>query len=440
MLTVFVPKLTNRVGYTLKVLFTRLMRVDYCITTDAAHFATLTTPTLCYAPERVGQGVYLKSCNLLFSTTIEEQRLQCRKEADGVIMFPVYGGGTDLPFDPLAAIFFMISRYEEYLPFKLDAHGRFGVQQSVAYREDFVMQPVVEQWGERIAELLRRHFPELKIVHRQFMYLQTIDIDAAWCYKHKGFGRNMAGLVRDAVKPNSWPRVVQRLRVMLRREPDPFDTYDFIISHSPRKVGGHLLFFALVADYDHYDKPISHLEPHLRHLMMHLGDYAKIGLHPGYYTMEQPSQFDVEKQRLEAMLHRNVLRSRFHYLRMRLPYAYRILLHAGVQTDYSMGFADGSGFRAGISIAYPFFDLERDIETTLDIQPFCTMDTSQRMYQGLTADEAVQQSRSLIDELKTTGGTFCSVCHNQNLSAFEGWEPWREAYADVAKYAIAAMQ
>ena len=35
---------------------------------------------------------------------------------------------SDIPFDVFAASFFLVSRYEEYLEFQPDAHGRFPDQ------------------------------------------------------------------------------------------------------------------------------------------------------------------------------------------------------------------------------------------------------------------------------------------------------------------------
>jgi hypothetical protein len=44
----------------------------------------------------------------------------------------------DLPFDPLAATFYLVSRYEEYLPFIPDEHGRFPAKQSFAFSNGFL--------------------------------------------------------------------------------------------------------------------------------------------------------------------------------------------------------------------------------------------------------------------------------------------------------------
>lgn len=54
MLLIYTPRLTNRTGYTLNVLFKHLLRTEFSITTDAAYFEQHDGPKLCYGPKRVG--------------------------------------------------------------------------------------------------------------------------------------------------------------------------------------------------------------------------------------------------------------------------------------------------------------------------------------------------------------------------------------------------
>jgi hypothetical protein len=126
MLLIHVPKLTNRLGYTLKVVFNHLLKAEYSITTDEEYFLKWDDAKLSYGPKRLGDSVFIKNHPLLFQTTIEEQEphAECR---DGQwMLYPVYGRDMDFDFDPLAATFFMVTRYEEYLPHREDEHGRFN--------------------------------------------------------------------------------------------------------------------------------------------------------------------------------------------------------------------------------------------------------------------------------------------------------------------------
>lgn len=42
-----------------------------------------------------------------------------------------------LPFDVFAASFYLLSRYEEYLPHLKDEHGRYPASESLAFKNGF---------------------------------------------------------------------------------------------------------------------------------------------------------------------------------------------------------------------------------------------------------------------------------------------------------------
>ena len=432
MLLIHVPKLTNRLGYTLGVLFKHILHTEFSITTDADYFRQQQVPRLSYGPERVAEGVlHLKSTPLLFRTSIQEQEPRPFCRYGRWRLFPVYGHDADLDFDPLAATFFLVTRYEEYLPHREDQHGRYLTAESLAVEHGFADQPVVNQWALMLRDEILRRYPEADIPHPTYEFVQTVDIDSAWCYLHHGVARTLIGATRDLAVRHQPAMLRQRARVLLGRETDPYDTFDFILSLHPHTADAHLIFFVLVADYGLYDKAISYLNPHFQQLLQHLGDLAHIGLHPGYGTLENPRLSDIEKARLEAVIHRTIVRARLHFLRMRLPLSYRTLLHAGLRHDYTMGFADLPGFRAGIASPFPFFDLDRDIETPLLVHPFCAMDTTLRLQLGLTPDQAVDRYSQLIRSVRDVGGTYSCIVHNQNLSDVDGWHGWREAYQSM---------
>lgn len=435
MLLIYTPRLTNRLGYTLNVIFRDVLHTEFSITTDEECFLRHDDAKLCYGPRKVGDGVYLKSVQLLFQTSIEEQEPHPFCHDGQWMLFPVYGKDQDMPFDPLAATFYMVSRYEECLPHREDIHGRFLSDDHLAVAEGFATQPVVDQWAVMLRELLQKSYPSLAIPPRRYQLVQTVDIDAAWCYLHKGLFRTVVGALRDLLVRHNPAEVRRRFRVLAHKEEDPFDTFDYLIEHQHRSADSHLLFFALLADYDQYDKPSSYLNLHTRQLLQHLGDYAKIGIHPGYNSLEQPSRVDIETRRLQSIIHRNIVRSRYHFLRLQLPRSYRILLHAGLRHDYTMGYSDTVGFRAGISSPFPFYDLERDIETDLIIHPFCAMDTAMKKYMHLSPEEGVECYKQLIESVRKVDGTFCCIIHNQNLCDLDGWGGWRHTYEAMLEMA-----
>ena len=438
MLLIHVPRLTNRVGYTLNVIFRHLLKVEFEITTNIDIFTKHEGARVCYGRQKVGDCVYIRSCELLFKTTIEEQSPKCFQYQDVAALFPVYDAASDFPFDPLASTFFCLSRYEEYLPHITDEHGRYPVTESVAFKNNFLQSAVVDRWALMIAHAILKKYPAMKFPSRNFDFEDTFDIDAAYCYKHKGIFRTAVGLGRDLFVEHKRGEVKKRLRVLTGREPDPFDTFDYILDTHNHYPHFRLKFFPLMADYNVYDKPASYQNKEFCALLQHLCDYAKMGLHGSYASHDDPAKLAQESARLASVLHRETVRNRYHFLRLTLPASYNALIENGIIHDYTMGYAEEPGFRAGTGNPYPFFDLDSDSETPLYIHPFVVMDSTLYYYKKIDAEQALQTYYRLIDESKAVGGVFSALWHNQSLCECFGWQGWRNVYEKVLQYADTA--
>ena len=437
MLLIYVPKLTNRVGYTINVVMRDILQTDFAITADLDTFRHHEGARLCYASKApAGCGtLFLKATGLLFETSIEEQETRCFQHQGLPVLFPVFGNSV-LPFDPFAAIFYMLSRYEEYLPHLKDEHGRFLATESLAYKHGFLQTAVVDRWAMMLRDVIKERYPSETFKERNYSFVQTIDIDAAYCYLHKGVFRTVMGFLRDGIHRRDMEAVKQRYRVLKGKEEDPYETFDYILTTSkPYLPDSALIFFALLGDYGIYDKPASPHNNEYRQLLQHLGDYAKVGVHGSYYSSEEPARLECEIQRLSDILHRPIVRNRFHFLRFGLPGAYRTLVRHNIQHDYTMGFAELPGFRNGTCSIVPFFDLGSDQESPLRIHPFMAMDTTFNKHMHTTPQEATAQLHALVDEVRTVGGTFSCIFHNQNLCEDFEWKGWRPVYEDLLAYA-----
>lgn len=435
MLLIHVPRLTNRLGYTLNVIFRYILKTEFEITTDVDLYTGFDGPKMCYGRHKIGEGLFVRCSDLLFQTTIEEQQPRCFKYEDTYALFPVYNSESDFPFDIFASAFFCLSRYEEYLPHFTDTHGRFPASESLAYKEGFLQMAVVDRWALMLAGKLKSCYQDIKVPARNFDFEDTIDIDAAYCYRNKGILRTLTGMGRDFLSHDRKGAMRKRMRVLTRKEEDPFDTFDYIIDLHRQYSGMRLKFFPLMADYNVYDKPISYQNKEFCELLKHLCDNAKMGLHSSYASFDEPELVGIESERLASVLHRKTVRNRNHFLRLTLPKTYNVLIDNGILHDYTMGYADEAGFRSGTGTAYPFFDLESDCEKPLTIHPFAAMDSTFYYYKKSTPDEAEAVFLQLVDEVKLVGGTLSLLWHNQSLCEDFGWQGWRKVYEHVLDYA-----
>ena len=79
-------------------------------------------------------------------------------------------------------------------------YERFEAHESIAYKENFLKTPVVDKWALELKKLLQQNCSNLNLKKREFTYINTIDIDNAWAYKHKGLFRTIGAIFKDVFK------------------------------------------------------------------------------------------------------------------------------------------------------------------------------------------------------------------------------------------------
>ena len=207
---ILVPKNTNRLQYTLDFVFGTLLGADFKLTTDVASFRDFEGPKMSYGPEPLWDELFLKSSGLLFERDIYEQELKPFDFQDIKAIFPVYNNRSLMPFDVFAAVFYLITRYEEYLPQVRDQYGRFTPESSCLYQMGMLAKPVVDLW---VMELAKRLHLEEGLGKRSYQFQPTYDVDAAWAYLHKGFFRTAGAYARDLFS-GDWAEIRHRNRVI----------------------------------------------------------------------------------------------------------------------------------------------------------------------------------------------------------------------------------
>jgi len=325
-------------------------------------------------------------------------------------------------FDPVACIFFLLSRYEEYTATAWDEHGRFSGHQAWG-GPDAIALPLVDHWRLCVFELLKMRQPLLRWNTPAFRTVATIDVDSAFAFRYKGVRRTAGALLLDALR-GKWRQAVERARCVLTDQQDPFDTYDDIIEYCEQHRIELKTFF-LLANRSKFDINVHYQNEQLHERIQDFRDAgATVGIHPGYRSHERIETLEHEIERLASILGKKVMHSRQHFLKFRLPESYQRLIACGIQHDHSMGYADVPGFRAGTCRAFLWFDVQRNQETTLIIHPVIVMDSTLNTYMKLTSE----QSMSIIDKLKlevqNVGGDFTSLWHNETLAERGIWKGW----------------
>jgi hypothetical protein len=433
MILIYTHKITPRVRYIFKHIFTRTLLIPVSFTTKVEEFVAHNGPKLTYTKAPLGKEFFIKSNPLLFEQGVNDLEVNIQKWEE-VPCFFVTGSKSAIPFDIFAASFYLISRYEEYLPHVKDRHGRYAASESLAYKNGFLEKPVVDIWSYKLLARLKEKFPNYKYENRAYEYISTIDIDNAFAYKYKNFIRTFGGFLNDLFKLRLL-NVLQRLMVLLNLTKDPFDNFQRILDIKKTKDIS-TIFFCSIGDYTTFDTNVSASKNKYRLLLKDLVDYASVGLHPSYFTMQNASLLKKEKERLESITNIPIIRSRQHYLRFNLPESYQQLIDLEIEEDHSMGYASNVGFRAGTCTPFYFYDLDFEIQTPLKVFPFALMDTTLNDYLKITPKQSLGKIRDLRNEVKAVNGTFITLFHNESLSNHTRWRGWKRLYESMIKIAI----
>ena len=86
--------------------------------------------------------------------------------------------------------FYLLSRYEEYLPHQKDMYGRYAHENSLAFRKGFLDHPLINTWMQLFEGRLKNKFPDTVPFTIRHSLFPTYDIDIAWSYKQKGWWRS----------------------------------------------------------------------------------------------------------------------------------------------------------------------------------------------------------------------------------------------------------
>ncbi|PWT70298.1 MAG: hypothetical protein C5B59_20920 [Bacteroidetes bacterium] len=419
------PNNTPRLSYVVDFINKELFNDTISITTDQAIFSAYSGPKLNYSEQEFSdEEFFIKATPLLFEKGIRLQPLECFELNFYKVFFETTG---DYPFDILAAIFYLLSRYEEYLPHEEDEFGRFSHTSSLAFKEGFLETPLVNFWLQDFRKSLHEKFPDLIFRHSYFKFIPTYDIDIAYSYLHKGWFRNTGGLIRSIFK-GEWSLVQDRIRVLMQKKKDPYDAYEWLDSlHLYCRMRAYY-FFLVARQQKGYDKNISPDKEALQNLIRYHANGYTVGIHPSWQSGDDNYVLKSEIEWLAEIVNKKVTYSRQHYIRLKLPKTYQNLIRFGIDKDFSMGYGGANGFRASVASSFYWYDLENEKQTELMLFPFCFMDATSFYQKKISAQQTLQELMNYYHVIKKVNGLMVTIWHNNFLGLDPQFAGWKEVY------------
>lgn len=427
-LLIYSHKITPRLVYIFRQICVRILNIPVEFTSRVEDFVAHDDLKMSYSKQALGNELFVKNHDLLFDRGISDIEIHIDNWDDTPCFFSV-GEKSAIPFDIFAASFYLLSRYEEYLPHVKDEFGRFPVGEGIAGKNNFLEIPVVDIWALKFKEILQAKFPEKIFESPTFKAISILDIPEAYAYRCKSVLRNLIEISKNFYQLK-FNHLWRRTLVHLRLRNDPYDIYEWILGEH-EKYPVEIRFFFLLSEISAYDKSLSISEPKFKLLIKDLADKASVGLKISFLAQNDANKMRVEKERLENIIHRKTDRVRQSFTKLNLPETYRKLIELEIREDYTMGYATHLGFRASTSFPFYFYDLGYEIQTPLKVFPFCALDAALQKIDSIS--ERNKKLTSLLEIVKANHGTFITVFHNYTFSQMDHWRGWRASYIKLLK-------
>ena len=335
-------------------------------------------------------------------------------------------------FDLFASAFFMLSRWEEF-PCEhnkemFDELGRFDGRKSVAFRNNFLIRPVVNEYIELLWHILKSIDSRLERNQKQFEVNISHDVDIP--YRYPSLLKKIKQLIGDLIKRKNislaWNMITKHI-FDFSNQNDPYNNYDFFMDLSDQLKVKSVFNFISGGKHE-YDYPYNLNSRNIKSLIKKITNRGhQIGFHPSFLSYNNESIWMSEIKTLRCHA-RDIKSGRQHFLRFEIPYTYHLWENAGMEYDSTIGYANEPGFRCGI--CYPFhpYDFIEKRPFRLVEIPLIVMDNTLIGYNNLNSKQVLEKITYLVDVVSRYNGVFSLLWHNHLLNDH------KDVYSETISY------
>lgn len=406
---------SERLKYVFKFVFNHVLGISCSVTNDIGLFESSPHLKINYSVKEIKGAFKIKPNSLLSENEIYETRPAPCFKNNSLYFFENSEENQGFHFDIFSAVFYFISRYEEWQTFDKDIHGRFEAKSSLLYKHQFHLKPLVDLWILEFKTELESFFENFKFPEKKMKILSTLDVDNLYAFKRKGIVRSLGATARDIAKLD-FKNTINRILVLCGSKPDPFDVYEDVSAFC-RQQNIPLFWFFLFRTGTKYDRTVNPQSPAFKEVFDLLKkNKAHIGLHPSYDSSLEQQLFEQEINLLRVKSGEAVSCVRQHFLRFDIRTTPLLMIKNGVIADFTMGFASSPGFRAGTSFPFYYYNFEKETAEELLFMPFCVMDGAFTIYEMTDPHSALKTMLEMAYEVKKVKGFFVSVFHERTFS------------------------
>ena len=378
MILIHTPVVKPRIIYVFRHFFQYRLGQEVSFTSDVSAFVAHSGPKMSYGDVPLGNEFFIAANGLLAEQGVNSVDISVF-QWEGMPAFFATSAKSQLPFDFFAASFYLMSRYEEYMPYVPDDLGRFKVEQSLAHNHNFLDLPLIDMWFECFVAAWTDFFELPPFIQQVSTTELVVEIPQLYAYKYKTLFRSFFEGLYDFGRLR-FAKTFDRLMVILRFREDPLIG---LIEQMEafRSTAVSFRFFALYAALGIHDKSLSVFSKKHQQELKSLSDYAPTAPLASFESTQKSQKLVQDITRFSGLIHRPIKAIRQHKLVLRFPDTYRTYASLGIKHDYSMQYPDVPGFRASTAHPFRFYDLGEEQQTPLTIHPICLSETHIRAQQ-----------------------------------------------------------
>lgn len=408
---VFTNKLNSRKQYCFKQVFNRILGIKVSFTTKIEAFISYEGMKFSYAAKALGSELFVEANGLLDEQGFGDFEIKLDFWKDVPCFFKA-SKESSIPFDIFSASFYLLTRYEEYLPFVKDQAGGFPVEESTAYQEKFLKRPVVDLWAYQFLDVLKAKYPKVEFKNRQFSCCFHIAVHEAFAFRYKGLLRQLAGFANHVLS-GGFSQGWQRIKTQLRLMEDPYNVYDDIVKFAQQETL-QIKFYFQLSDFSKDNRNINYHKSHYQRLIKSMGDYFETGLMPGLHAIKDNLIFKKEKKRWKEIANQDLKMVLIKKYPLAFPESYINFDKGFIKSDFSMGYQHTVGFRAGTCTPFLFYNLNAEETTALEITPYVL---NSEIFKFSSVERVTTQIKSIKKDIVEVNGDLNLIFENTDFTA-----------------------
>ncbi|NRP37546.1 hypothetical protein XMA121_000131 [Marinobacterium sp. xm-a-121] len=337
--------------------------------------------------------------------------------------------GNVLKLDVFGSIFFMLSRYEEAVEQERDEFDRFPAKASVAFKENFLNRPIVDEYLAILEHCITALWPDISLQKPEYKKFITCDTDWPFEPTRRSFKKMTRSSARSVLVEKNVKKALNTIFGYIKNcfgleQADPHrDAVNWIMEEN-EKVGNKVAFYFITVNTSHLDNNDDFDSDSVRSMFNEIHSRGhEIGVHPGFETYANASLVKQTVDKLKQIFQeegitQKVIGGRQHYLKWDVTKTPRFWDENGLQYDSTLMYAEMAGFRCGTCREYSMYDIIRRKPLKLKQRPLLTMESTiiAERYEGYGyGEKSLQRFLYFKDICKQFGGTYTLLWHNCHL-------------------------